>query len=158
MNRQSSSESTRGRRKARGEQTAPVSPLLRILRGTGIALCVSCLTAVTLLAVTAGIVYSRPDPDSFLIPTSLLVLVAASLLCGVVAERVSGAKPLPVGAIAGTVWVILTFLASLALGGGAGALPSVYAMALRIPQLLLVLLGAFLAKRRPRRASPRRRR
>lgn len=158
MNRQMVSDGKRERRKVRGAETTPSSPFVRILRGTGIALLASSLITLALLLLAAGFVYSRPDPDPLLIPASLLVLAVTSLLCGVIAERISGAECLPVGMVAGVTWVLLSFLVSLAMGEGAGALPSVYALALRIPQLLLVLLGAFLAKRRPRKAGSRRRR
>ena len=158
MNRQISSERRTTRRKTRSAEAAPVSPLLRILRGTGIALLAAALCAVALLLIASGVVYSSSDPDPLLIPVSLLVLAVSSLLCGAVAERVSGAECLPVGTVAGVLWVLLCFLLSLAAGNGAGALSPVYSFSLRIPQFLLVLFGSFLAKRRPRKVHSRRRR
>lgn len=157
MNRQANVKTTRDRRSARNEQK-PLSPWLRILRDAGIGNLIASAIGLLLLLLMAGVVSAQSDPNAFLLPASLAALAIASLLCGVTAERISGAEPVPLGITAGALWILFGFLLSLTVGNGVGALTSVYAFALRIPQFLLVLLGAFLAKSRPRKVSSRRRR
>lgn len=146
------------RAKNRGENKENENRLLRLLRGSGIGILSAAVIGSVLLIIASGIVYSQPDPDSLLYGAALLVLAVASLMGGVIAERVSNLPVLPVGMTTGIGWVLLGFLLSLVLGDGVGAFPSVYALALRIPQFLLVLLGAYLAKSRPRKVTSRRRR
>ncbi len=155
MDRQRQNKRADTRRSARITEK---SPLARIARGAGLSLLFTCLFSFLLLLTAAGISSAYTDPDALLFPLSLLILALSSILCGMTATRLSRAEPLPTGLFSGVLWVLFTFLLSFFVGDGVGALPSVYSFALRIPQLLLVLLGAFIAKRRPRRISPHRRR
>ena len=158
MNHQPKNRISTSQRNARNDRQPPKSPLVRIARATGIAMIASLLLALLLLLVASGIAVSYSDPDALLLPFSLLILALSSLFCGVIAMRLSHAEALPTGISAGALWVLITFTLSLIVGDGIGSLPSVYSFALRIPQLLLVLLGAFIAKRRPRKITSRRRR
>ena len=136
----------------------PQSRILRVLRGAGIGLLTGLLFSLLLLVISAGILLKSEDPDALLLPVSLSVLFISSILVGIVSEKASNAPFLPTGLTAAVLWLLVTLLASLAFEGGNGVLPTVYAWALRIPQLLFVLFGSFLAKNRPRRVDPRRRR
>lgn len=158
MNRQIKSRSNESRRNAHRDRQIPRSPLVRIARGAGIAMIASLLFSFLLLLIASGIAVSYSDPDALLFPLSFLILAVSSLFCGVIAMRLSHAEALPTGMVAGGLWVLITFILSLTIGDGVGSLPTVYAFALRIPQFLLVLLGSFIAKRRPRKITSRRRR
>ena len=158
MNRQPQNRSNTSHRNARSDRKIPKSPLVRIARSTGIAMITSLLFAFLLLLIASGIAVSYADPDALLLPLSFLILALSSLFCGMIAVRLSHAETLPTGMVAGGAWVLITFILSLTVGNGIGSLPSVYALALRIPQFLMVLLGSFIAKRRPRKITSRRRR
>ena len=145
------------RESRRKEAKKPLNPLIGLLRGTGIGILSGTITGILILLISAWILLSTEDPDALIYPASLLSLGIASLICGIVSVRLSSAAYLPTVLSAAVVWLILTFLASPVIGSGAGALPNVYAIAFRIPQALLVLLGGFLGKNRPRSAKPRRR-
>lgn len=160
MNRQtevSGSSPSHGRRRERRNETVPVNPVLRILKGSGLGVLIGLAAGVLLLFLAAGVITAQSDPDTFLYPASLLIFGISSLLCGAAAMRISNASFFPTALSAAGLWILVTFLISLLFSEGAGSLPSVYSMALRIPQVLLVLLGAFLTKSRPRKQSSRRR-
>ena len=149
------SERRRERRGTANTETA--SPLVRALRGAGIGILAGSLLGAAMLFICAGIVSAQGDPSALFYPVALALLGVASLVCGLIASRAANGVFLPSGSRAAAGWVLLTFLLSLCLRGGIGAVPTVYALALRIPQAALVLLGAYLGRNRPRKVERRRR-
>lgn len=149
---------TASNRRKRNEKKEEASPIVRILRGALIGILTGAVLGGLLLLIVSGVVASRSDPDAVLYPAALSLLFVVSILSGLIAARVSGVSTLPIGGTTAACWILLTVLLSLTIGDGSGAFPSVYAWALRIPQALFVLFGAFLGKSRPRKGGSRRRR
>ena len=141
----------------RNPEAVSSSPFLRMLRGSILgslsAIAVSLASALFL----TWILLRQENPDQLLFPLALVFLAIGSLTVGIVAIRHADTDILPTALLASAMWTAISALISLFVPSGIGALPAVYAIALRIPQAAFVIFGVLIGKSRPRRISPRRR-
>lgn len=119
--------------------------------GTGVA-----AAAVLLFAIGAA-VYSASDPNRLVTAASMIILAVSSFGVGFAGAKKSGSA-LP-GVIAGVLFALLVFFASLIFGGEQPSVPSPYSYLVRLGGVAVSALGAYLATRGRtgmRLSSPRR--
>lgn len=134
---------------------APSNPFLRIFRACGLGVLGGALIGILLLVIGAYVVSGAEDPDRFLRPIALLALALSSLCCGFISVHFAEQSAFPVYVLSAILWLFVSFSVSLCLPAGIGGFSPIYSIALRILQLIFVLLGAFLGKNRPRRIKHR---
>lgn len=131
--------------RSKGEDGAsPADIIVPSLFGIGIGIAVA---AVLLLAVGA-IVYSTADPNKLLTAASMAILAASSFAVGFAGSKKSGTF-LP-GLIAGAVFALCLFAASLATESGAPAIPSPHSYLVRLGGIAVSALGAYLGSKKTR--------
>ena len=95
-------------RKASPSPSAPASPAPLLLSAVRASVCALC-AEILLLLLLCGICLSTADPTASAPIAALVSLIPASLFCGILCAKQSGAGGLPSGLLSGILLVMLLF-------------------------------------------------
>ncbi len=132
--------------------------LPRLLRAIAIGLLVAIASATVLALLGAALLSALPDPDTPLLPVSLVILLLAALLLGGTVGKQTGEHLLLGGMLCGALLLGVMFVLSYPFSASVeSALPASLALPLRGAVLLFALLGSYLGGHLPSRRTRRQR-
>lgn len=126
-----------------GTQTGGFSS---ILRKYPLTLAVTALAALVFSTVAAFVVYRNPDPTSWILPGSCVVLALSSLIGGMTAGWQNPTHSVAAAFFCGGCTTVLLTLLSLLFPGHSGIIPWV----MRLGAVLLHILGGVITRPKPK--------
>ena len=130
---------------SRSSMASPIALIRSFAIGSG---CTLVFGLLLLLFTTWG-AYRSVDPYTLILPLSLFALYSTALFAGIIAVRLCGYSPLICGLISGGLLLLTGLLIGLCLPAAEGALKN-SRLLLRLPVFLFSLIGAHIAKKRPK--------
>ena len=130
----------------------------RVLKNSFSGLAVFVIVGVILLSIACGVAYSSSDPDSLVMPMSLISLLPSMFAAGFVCVKKTGEAPLLCGTVCGGLITLCTMLLALLLRNAIGSGYELWQQSLLHGiAILFCVLGAF-AGNAKRKVEPRKHR
>ena len=130
----------------------------RVLTSALLGVLVSVISGGVLLTLLCFLALKSEDPLSLISPLSLLALLPANFLGGVISSKKADRSPMACGAICAAMWLLLSLVVAVCLPYPSSNHALWQSILLHVVSVMFCILGAFAGTYKPRRNTRKRHR
>ena len=144
---------------ARRQYSSEDEPIVKsVLSSALLGVLVSAISGGLLLTLLCFVALKSEDPLSLISPLSLLALLPANFLGGLISSKKADRSPMACGAICAAMWLLLSLAAAVCLPYPSSNHALWQSVLLHLASVLFCILGAFAGTYKPRRDTRKKRR